>query len=96
MVNGERKSKKPSAHTGDVLVTVQRSDYDGTISESLAVLVSGREETLKQSSSRGEHSGTLAAKVYADVDLFGVGGLGDLGDLSGSAAGEVGLTEERS
>ena len=92
-----RRSKHPSAHTGDVLVTVQRGDDDGTVSEFLAVLVGGREETLEQSSGRVEHSSTLTANFYADVNLFEVGEFGgNLGDLSVAAAGEVGITEERS
>ena len=93
----ERRSKNPSTRTGDVPVTVQRSDDDGTVSELFAVLVGGREETLEQSRSRVKHSGILTANFYADVNLFGVGELGgNLGDLSVAAAGEVGVTEERS
>jgi len=85
------------ARTGNVLITIQGSDDDGTVSELLAVLVVGGEETLKQSGSGIENGGSLTARLHSDVDLLEVNELsGDLWDLGVTAAGEVGIAEERS
>jgi hypothetical protein len=92
-----RRRECQSARTGDVLVTAQGSDDDGTVSERLPVLIVGREETLKQSGGGIEHGSTLATGLHADVDLLEVNELGgDLGDLAVAATGEVGITEESS
>jgi len=91
-----RTRKDRLARTGNVLITVQGSDDDGTVSELLAVLVVGGEETLKQSGSGIENCGSLAARLHSDVNLLEVNELGgDLGDLGVTTAGEVGIAEER-
>jgi len=90
-----RRRKRRSALTGDVLVTAQRSNDDGTVRELLAVLGVGWEESLKQSGSRIENGGTLTARLHSDVNLLEVNELGgDLGDLGVAAASEVGVTKE--
>lgn len=63
----------------------------------LAVLGVGGEKALKQSSSRIEHSGTLATGLHSDMNLLEVNELGgDLWNLGITATGEVGVTEESS
>ena len=99
MKNEQRRRvrKDRSARTGNVLITVQGSNDDGTVGELLAVLVVGGEETLKQSGSGIKHGGSLAARLHSDVNLLEVNELGgDLRDLGVAAAGEVGIAEERS
>lgn len=89
--------KDRSARTGNVLITVQGSDDDGAVSELLAILVVGGEETLKQSGGGIKNGGSLAARLHSDVNLLEVNELGgDLGDLGVTTAGEVGIAEERS
>ena len=79
------------------MITAQWSDDDSAVSELLAVVGAGREETLKQGDSRIEHSGTLTTGLHSDVNLLKVRELGgDLGDLSVTATSEVRFTEERS
>jgi hypothetical protein len=46
-MNKDSKAKKPSARTRDILVTIQRSDDDGTIGKLLTVLGVRGEETLE-------------------------------------------------
>jgi len=92
-----RIRKDRSARTGNVLVPVQGCDNGGTVSELLAVLGVGREETLKQSGGGIEDGGTLATRLHSDVNLLEVNELGgDLGDLGVTATGEVGIAEESS
>lgn len=84
-------------HTGDVLVTAQRCDDDGTIGKLLTVLGGGGEETLKQGSGRIENSSTLATGLHADMNLLEVHEVGgDPGDLGVTAPSEVGITKESS
>jgi len=98
MSNGDKEGNiGERVFTGDVLVTAQGSDDDGTISELLAVLGVGREETLKQSSGRIEHSGALTTGLHSDVNLLEVNEFGgDLGDLGVTGTSEVGVAEESS
>ena len=84
-------------HTRDVLVTVQRGNDGGAISQLLTVLGGWREETLKQSGSGVEHSSTLTASLHADVNLLEVNKVrGDVGDFGVTAPSEVGITKETS
>ena len=85
------------SHTGDVLVTTQGRDDDGSIGKLLTVLGGGREETLKQGSGRIKDSGTLATGLHTDMNLLEVHEVGgDLGDLGVTAPSEVGVTKESS
>jgi len=98
MSNGDKEGNiDQRVFTGDVLITSQGSDDDAAISELLAVLDVGREETLKQSGSRIEHSGALTTGLHSDMNLLEVNKLGgDLRDLSVTATSEVGVAEESS
>ena len=63
------------------------SNDDGTIGELFAVLGVGREEALKQSSSRIKNGSTLTAGLHSDMNLLEVHELsGDLGGVGVTAA----------
>lgn len=94
---GTNKGTLIGARTGDVLVTAQGSNDNGTVSELLTILGGRREETLEQSSSGIKDSGALATRLHSNVNLLEVGKLGgDLGDLGVAATSEVDIAEEGS